>query len=396
MKRFLNLVSQKLPLEWIKLTNHLDKWYWKADKEALEAALSACAAHNSLQGDPIWLFIQGPSGSGKTEIIVNSLRLLPPYSRVLGAVNRNSMISFNRGIPGGELLNLATAPNGEKTGIFVFKDFTTLLSLREEERTEVIAQMREIYDGEWVRSTGSGSQTWKGKVTCIACCTPALETAWGLKRDLGERFLTVKWGRTGSKELAKMAGKQRGREKEIRETTAQLSHQFLLSSPFRQLPLIPELIFDKIASLSELVAVLRATVHRNPGGKREITGEPIPEEPGRIHKSLSALVSSHAALFRHSEVEEDDYRIARRVGLDSIPSNRFSIFRHLPSSSEEWVNTSTWAKSARVAASTLNWNAEELVALGALEVNEEKEIKEYRLSEKFRTLVKEAGLKFPL
>ena len=192
MKRFAVLSLKSKPPEWEKLTQHLEKWFHKPDLEALEAALSAAAAHPVIQGDPIWLFVQGPSGSGKTEIIVNALRLLPPYSRVLGTINKNSMISFNRGIPGGELLNLATGPNGEKTGIFIFKDFTTMLSLREEERTEVISQMREIYDGEWVRSTGSGAQTWKGKVTCVACCTPALETAWALKRDLGERGDFVK------------------------------------------------------------------------------------------------------------------------------------------------------------------------------------------------------------
>ena len=377
------------------LTQHLNKYFYKPDLEALEVALSTVAAHNAIKGDPIWLFVQGPSGSGKGEIIVNSLRNIPPYTKVLGALNRNSLISFNRGVPGGELLNLATQANGERTGIFVFKDFTTLLSLREEERTEVIAQLREVYDGSWTRSTGSGSQVWKGKVTCIAACTPALESAWALKRDLGERFLTVRWYRTGSIELAKAAGRQRGFETLIRTTTSELAASFVNSTPINSLPEIPTPIFDKIGNLSELVAVLRASVPRSSSGKREVLGEPVPEEPGRIHKSLSALASSHAALFRHPEVGEDDYRIARRVALDSIPSHRFTILRHLPST-EEWVNSQTWAKLSRVSPSTITWNADEMAALGALEINEEKEVKEYRVSEKFKELLKGANLTLPL
>ena len=384
----------KLP-NWKVLVEHLQKYFFRPDLEALEVALSAVASHAAIKGDPVWLFVQGPSGSGKGEIIVNSLRNIPPYTKVLGALNRNSLISFNRGIPGGELMNLHQQPNGDRSGIFVFKDFTTLLSLREEERTEVIAQLREVYDGSWTRSTGSGSQLWKGKVTCIAACTPALENAWGLKRDLGERFLTVRWYRTGSIELAKAAGRQRGMETIIRTTTSELAANFVNSTPIASLPDIPDPIFEKIGNLSELVAVLRASVPRSPSGKREVLGEPVPEEPGRIHKSLSALASAHAALFHHPEVEEDDYRIARRVALDSIPSNRFSIFRTLPST-EEWINPQTWAKLSRVSPSTITWNADDMTALGALEVNEEKEVKEYRLSPKFKELLEGAHLKLPL
>lgn len=383
-----------VPAQWTRLTDHLTKWFYKPDLEALETVLSAVAAHPIIKGDPIWLFVQGPSGSGKSEIIVNALRKMPPYTRVLGAINRNSLISFNRGIPGGELLNMAKDGTGDFTGIFVFKDFTTMLSLRDEERTEIIAQFREVYDGSWTRSTGTGSQLWTGKATVIACCTPLLERAWAVKRDMGERFLTVKWPRTGSPEHAKAAGRQRGHETIIRTTTAELAHQFVASSPFKSLPDIPASIFDSIASLAEIVAVLRAPVSRASGSKREITGQPIPEEPGRIHKSLSALASSHSALFRHEEVNEDDYRIAKRVALDSIPSDRFQVFTTLPSSTD-WVNIQTWAKGAKLSASTVGWQADELVALGALEINEENEVKEYRLTEKFQELLTGAGLKLP-
>lgn len=382
-------------LKWKTLTDHLQKWFFSPDLEALEVVLSAAAAHPVLQGDPVWLFVQGPSGSGKGEVIVNALRNLDPKVNVLGTINRNSLISFNRGELGGLLPSLPANPHGlGKTGIFVFKDFTTMLSLREEERSEVISQLREIYDGSWSRSSGSGHHDWIGKVTCIAACTPVLESAWSMKRDLGERFLTVRWGRTGGTALARAAGRQRGHETTIRTTTAELSQQFVRSAAIRSLPELPDDIFERIGNLSEIVACLRANVHRAPGSKREILDTPVPEEPGRIHKSLSALALSHAALFSHP-VGEDDYRISRRVALDSVPSARLAILRRFPA--EGWTLPATVAKATRMAVSSVVWHADELVALGALELNESEtqEIKEYRVSDKFRELITGAGLTLP-
>lgn len=380
-----------VPPSWVALQNHLVRWFHRPDFQALQVTLSAVAAHPIIQGDPIWLFVQGPSGSGKGEIVVNAVRDLNGAS-VLGAVNRHSFISFAQGEVGGILPNLPRTGRGdEKTGILIFKDFTTMLSLRDEERTEVISQLREIYDGSWSRATGSGRHDWVGKVTCIAACTPALESAWALKRDLGERFLTVRWPRIGSTALAKAAGRQRGYETMIRSTTTQLGTQLIKSANMTSLPDIPEPIFDKIGALSEFVAILRAAVPRSPSGKREINSEPVPEEPGRIHKSLSALVSAHAGLWHDGKVAEESYQIAMRVGLDSIPLNRLNIFLHMPLTGD-LITSSQLAKAVHVPLSTVTWGADEMTALGVLEKNEEGDINEYRVSDKFRGLVQEAHI----
>ena len=61
-------------------------------------------------------------------------------------------------------------------GVIVLKDFTTILSMHRESRAEILAALREIYDGEWTRSVGSeGARTlhWKGKVGLVAASTAA-------------------------------------------------------------------------------------------------------------------------------------------------------------------------------------------------------------------------------
>ena len=52
-------------------------------------------------------------------------------------------------------------------GFIVLKDFGSILSMHTETRAEVLAALREIYDGAWTRHVGSdGGRTlaWQGKV----------------------------------------------------------------------------------------------------------------------------------------------------------------------------------------------------------------------------------------
>jgi hypothetical protein len=394
-----SITATASPAAWTKLVTHLNKWFHKPDLEALEIVLSAMAAHNATEADPVWLFVQGPSGSGKGEIIVNATRN-HPHVQILGTLNQNTFISFYRGETGGILPKLAATNN---SGIFVFKDFTTLLSLRQDERTTIISQLREIYDGSWTRDSGAGNYVWTGRVTCIAACTPALEDHWAVTQAFGERFLTVRWPRRGEKELARKAGRQRGHEKVIRMETAVLAKAFLDTAKFKSLPEIPDVLCDRLSSLSEIVAVLRTHVNRNTYGGREIAGSGTPEEPGRIYKSLSAIVAAHAALWKR-EPNEDDYRLAVRVGLDSIPSRRLRVFRHFKGS--DALAPGVVAKAARVPTSTVIWNAEEMVVIGALDTAQETpdilgnapgtDPRLFLISPKFTRLIAEANLPLPL
>jgi hypothetical protein len=384
-----------VPPSWTDLVTHLNKWFHKPDVEALEVVLSAVAAHPAVQGDPCWLFVIGPSGSGKTEIIVNAIRGLA-NAHVLGAVNENSFVSFYRGEVGGILPRLKATNN---SGIFIFKDFTTMLSLRDEEKNKIMAQLREIYDGYWARGTGTGEHFWEGKVTCVAACTPALEDAWSIKRELGERFLTVRWPRIGGTALARAAGKQRGHETVIRKTTTALALKVLQSTPLTRLPEMNDEMGFRIDSLSEIVAILRGAVKRNFNGKREIVSAPEPEEPGRIRKSLGILVCAHAALWRR-EPTNDDFRLALRVAFDSIPPRRLDLFRHFPLS--EPLKFNKLIEITQLPESTIDWNLEELLALKVVKRKTETDdvlgvtnSVTYTLTPNLQTLLRDAQVKLP-
>jgi len=71
-----------------------------------------------------------------------------------------------------------------------FKDFTSILSKNPEARTEIMAQLREIYDGEYTKRTGTGDDiVWHGKVGAIAGSTEAVYKHLEDLSAMGDRFI---------------------------------------------------------------------------------------------------------------------------------------------------------------------------------------------------------------
>jgi hypothetical protein len=352
-------LAARSPQQWLDLTDHLAKWFYQPDLEALEVVLSVAYAHYACEADPIWLFLIGPSGSGKTEICINAVSDLP-QARILGDLTTRSFLSFWKGDRQGILIELGAS------GLLLFKDFTTILSKCDQERMQIAAQLREIYDGKFGRDTGANKYLWEGKMTTIAASTPYLERLWGVKRELGERFLTVRWPRTGSVALARKAAQQRGHEVAIRKRTRELGRALIQSvsgSP-RLSPLPPEMD-ERVSALSEILAICRTNVIRDSGGKREIIDIPNIEEPGRIHKALAGIVWSHATLW-HRDPCEDDLRLAVRVAWDSIPPVRRLLLREFKSNIG--LSPASLSKATSIPRSTIVWHAEELCALNVLRV----------------------------
>jgi hypothetical protein len=158
------------------------------DHTPILATLGTVAA-NMLAGDPVWLGLVGPSSCGKTEIL-DALSELPCVARV-GTLTLPGLLSGvprQQQTPGatGGLLRQIGNP-----GIIVCKEFSSILGMRPDTRTELFNALREIYDGHWIRRIGSDGGkvlTWSGKVGFLFGSTEAIDTHHDAINSMGNRF----------------------------------------------------------------------------------------------------------------------------------------------------------------------------------------------------------------
>jgi len=350
---------------WNEILAHLTYWFYKPDMDALAIALSVYSAHVLLDSDPVWLFVVGTSGSGKTSIICNALACLPS-TMLVSDVTPTSFISGRAVKDGGSSL-LFQLPqigkdkgkkNGGRTqGVLVFKDFTSILARKYETKQEIIAVMREIYDGKYAPKKGTKTMDWSGKVSVVAAVTSAIERASEIQRDLGERFVQVRWPREDGVATADKAADQVDHSVIINKLTILIKNLIGVETLPTKVSPPDKSLFTHLA---ELVAVLRGPVIRANG---KIIDVPEPEAPTRIMQAMMQITMGHARIFRRGECNERDVKLGRRVGFDSIPLNRLKVFDSvgLGATQAELV------KGTGLQFSSIEYVCEELVALGVLQ-----------------------------
>ena len=343
---------------WQELTSAVNKWFSTPDLEGLRIILSAVSSHYKPEVEPVWLFVVGPSSSAKTKLGIEPFEKLP-QAHVTGALTPKTFLSSYGGKHDSGLLSrLGPTP------LFLFKDFTTFLALRPDDRAAVSSHFREIYDGYIFRDTGAAKTlSWRGKATVIAACTPALEHAWAIHRDLGERFINVRW-RTGPRmEAAERAVDQRAKRDEIRKELQQLVSAFLSTGIPKPDAALPQTAKRTIAKLSCMVGYLRARVIRE-SNRHDIIDTMEAEGPGRLVQILDSLCRAHAALFGREAVSTADLGLAHRVALDSVPMQRFKIFQAIQRKGPLGYVDLTIQTS--LSNSSLTYHLEEMVAVDVL------------------------------
>jgi hypothetical protein len=313
------------------LDSTLQRYFYKPDTQAIRIVLGAIKAHYLEIGDPAWLFVVAPPGSGKTTISIAGASGLPQVISLSDFTENTFLSGFYQHADAGLLERLGPGKKENNTystvgnGIFLAKDFTTVLSMRREKRAAILSQLREIHDGSFKRNFGTGEEkNWTGRVSIIAAVTPALDRHYSVFSTLGERFLQLRWHRPDSEEAGEWAIRQQGLEKKIQgECASEVKAIFDAS-----LETPPELSSEhrtQLAKAAELTAIARTHVGRAAFGNREIEYVPEPEANTRISKGLAAIARGVAALNRRDRVSDADMQDALRVSLDCITDTRRRI-----------------------------------------------------------------------
>lgn len=308
-----------------EVTGVFQKWLHLPDPGPLHIVLGAIAA-NLIPGDSVWLLLVAPPASGKTEILqaCSGLERTYPVS-TLTVASLLSGVSRKQSGPsatGGLLRKIG------EDGTIIVKDWGSILSMRTEQRGEVFAALREIYDGQWVRQLGvdGGRElTWTGRVSVLAGGTPAVDEHQGSMASLGERLLYYRFTphdrvKQGEMALTHMFSEEIMRT-EMREAVQGLFAGIDVLDPASLSPDEKR----RIVALSSFVATARSPVVRD-RYTREIEIVPAPEGPARLVFTLARL---YTGLTMIGLAGEDRWGLIVKAAFDSMPSSRLRAFQFL-------------------------------------------------------------------
>jgi hypothetical protein len=340
----------------------------RVDGNMIDLAAAAVVA-NDFDSDPLWLFLNGPPSHAKTEVLaglsgfetVKTLSTLTPQTLISGKT-----VKRKRGVK--ENCSLLPQLTGK---LVVIKDFGSVLTINRDARSEIYAQLREIYDGKFEKAFGTGEVVrWEGKVGIIAAVTPAIDRQSSLGSILGERFLHYRVYATERFASAKTALHHSTGISEARESFRAKMTDFL--GQFRKLTQInvemPPDTDDRLAALSCFCSAARSGVLRD-RYSQVLEAMPEPEGPSRLAKQLKVLGIALATVRHEAVLSEDTYQLVAKVATDSMPRLRFATLKalwELYTGKPGWYSTKDVAERAEIPTTTAKYKLENLHVLGLL------------------------------
>lgn len=306
-------------------------WLYFPDDGPVLVLLAVIVA-NLLEGDPLWLmFICGPS-TGKTELVNSASGL--ESTRAASVLTEAALLSATpkrekaRGATGGLLRQVGSF------GILLLKDFTSILSMRHEPRSGLLAALREVYDGAWTRYVGTdGGRTlsWQGKLGLITGCTTAIDTHHAVMAAMGERFILFRLPEGDRRLQATQALHNRARSREMRAALSAAVSGFFASIELPEmLPILSTDEEQRLVALADFVSRARSGVERD-HYHREIELVHATEGPARVAQQLSCLYGG----LRLVGVDTDQaWSLVVKAGFDCLPLLRRITLHELASVAE--------------------------------------------------------------
>lgn len=294
-----------------------DVFYMEEDM-ILDAIIATCIS-SKIKGDPIWLLIIGGSSSGKSEL-VNILNKVP-FVYPISSLTENTFLSnmrLNDGKEGSLLHQIGTS------GMITMKDYTSVLSMRNDKASIIVAQMREIYDGELTKRAGNGnSQKWVGKINWVGAVTDSIYVKEGESAGMGRRTINYVMPLQDRKRTIRAASKNTNDIEEKRLRIQEAVAEFVaykLETLTGGLAELTEDVEDDIVDLADFVTIARTPTERNFKGELRL----VPDAEGgtRVFSMFKKMVQMMVYISDTQQFEKCHYDIMAKIALDSIPKQR--------------------------------------------------------------------------
>lgn len=330
----------------VDLKREFDRAFLIVDDGILGLLVDTCIA-NQMDMDPVWLFLVAPSSGGKSELITSINDIEIGGQKMVYPISDLTTNTFASGQKkkGKETSLLHKMPPG---ALMTFKDFTSMLSKNKDARTEIMGQLREIYDKEYIKRTGTGDDIiWRGKVGAIAGAT---EVVYDYQEDfaaMGDRFIMYSIKQPERRALLDFVMKNKEDKTFNKEAIRQHLRacmksyvEYILANLKEDDAQLSAETKEDIINVADFCTLVRSGVIVD---KRKGTVEFVPaaEMPTRMIEQLLAIAS--ATLARHlseplsvgddvhtkGELTEQEKITLYKIAFDSIPKKRRMALRKL-------------------------------------------------------------------
>lgn len=298
------------------------------------STLAACRL--GTDPDPVWAAVLGPPGTVKTEAVLPLLALRDSFVFPRSSLSSHALTSgyIDPDSPGTDFSFLTDLQDG----LLLLPDFTTMMTEEERDCRKVMGVLRAAYDGIGEKQFGTGVRGANVKFGLLLCATPVFYHFIRESGVLGHRFLCLEVGRKRHSlhhtawiiNAARTKHQWRGA---LRHLTAERLGP-LSREPLRdwKAPKLREDTNVWFAKLGEIV-----TLGRTLPGRRDVPE--AAEQAARFALQLTKLCHARAWLDRRRTLNQQDYELARRVAVDTLPPEARTIIKALyrsgPVSSDE-------------------------------------------------------------
>ena len=280
----------------------------------------------NIKNAPIWTIILAPSSGGKTAMM-DMLSLCKKYIVNIDTLTANTFASGQRRDEETSLLHKANKK------VFLFEDFTVVMSMNEDSKREIMGQLRRIYDGEFKKETGNNvTVDWKGKVGFLAGGTTPVQR---LMRDFskdGERFLYYSMKMADYALIAKRSIHNQKNIAQEKEEIAKLVERFVhqkITDYTEQTTKITETLIDDIVDVAVFCTRARSPVQMNRKNPRVVDYVGDIEVPGRMATMMANYAHTLMYICEEKELGARNASLIYQIGLDSIPVDRRVVLQIL-------------------------------------------------------------------
>jgi hypothetical protein len=338
------------------------RWLVLEDSTPIYAMLGTIAA-NRLPGDPVWLGLIAPPSSAKTELLNATSQL--PFVVSAATLTQGALLSgvpkkqFDRRATGGLLRQIG------EFGVLVLKDFGSILSMRPDAKNEILAALREIYDGAWTRllgTDGGKALTWEGKMGMLFGATGVIDQHYGVIGAMGDRFLLCRLTPSTNGQFERALKHSGAATKTMRnELSDAVAGLFACDLPEPR-----KLSDDEMRRLDRIVTLvvrLRGAVHRD-RFTREIEIVLGAEGTARLGLTLERLLAGLDTLGVEREVAFD---VVKSIAMDSVPPLRREAYEFLRFDCPKCTATTLEvAKALHLSTTAARRTLEDLAAYGVV------------------------------